>query len=53
MVYVDPKNLGYRPFYERWAKLKMEQNNSETIYNSLKELYEKYIPFIIDRIFEG
>ena len=33
MVYVDPKNLGYRPFYERWAKIKMEQNNnSETIY---------------------
>lgn len=32
----------------------MEQNNSsETIYQSFKELYEKYIPQIIDRIYEG
>lgn len=22
MVYVDPKNLGYTPFFERWAKEK-------------------------------
>ena len=24
MVYVDPKNLGYYPFYERWCKKKTE-----------------------------
>jgi hypothetical protein len=22
MVWVDPKNLGYRPFYERWVRLR-------------------------------
>lgn len=52
MVYVDPKNLGYAPFYERWAKMKLEKY-SEVMYESLKELYSKYVPICIDRIFEG
>jgi len=52
MVYVDPKNLGYYPFYEKWAKIKHE-TYSEVMYESLKELYNKYIPPCIDRIFEG
>ena len=52
MVYVDPKNLGYYPFYDRWSR---EKNDlySEVMMESLKELYEKYIPPCIDRIFEG
>lgn len=53
MVYVDPKNLGYKPFYERWARMKQETHNSDTIYQSLKELFDKYIPQLIDRIYEG
>ena len=53
MVYVDPKNLGYTPFFERWAKDKLERYQSEVMYESLKELYLKYIPLCIDRIFEG
>jgi hypothetical protein len=39
MVYVDPKNLGYMPFYERWAKDKKDRYQSEVLYDSLKELY--------------
>jgi hypothetical protein len=38
MVYVDPKNLGFTPFYERWAKEKLEKY-SEVMYESLKELF--------------
>lgn len=52
MVYVDPKNLGYAPFYERWAKNKKEEYG-EIMYESLNELFQKYVPACIDRIFEG
>lgn len=52
MVYVDPKNLGYTPFFERWIKEKHEKY-SEVMAESLKELYFKYVPTCIDRIFEG
>jgi len=52
MVYVDPKNLGYAPFYERWLVGKLKQF-SEMMYEALKELYLKYVPVCIDRIFEG
>lgn len=38
MVYVDPKNLGFTPFYERWCKDKLEKY-SEVMYESLKELF--------------
>jgi len=52
MVYVDPKNLGYRPFFERWVRDK-EEKYSEVMAESLNELYTKYVPICIDRIFDG
>lgn len=52
MVYVDPKNLGYAPFYERWNKDKLEKY-SEVMHTTLKDLYDKYVKVCIDRIFEG
>jgi dynein heavy chain len=52
MVYVDPKNLGYFPFYERWCKKKLE-DYSEIMYESLKELYQIYVPYVVNRVFEG
>ena len=52
MVYVDPKNLGYKPFYDRWSRDKVEKY-SEVMGESLNELYGKYVPVLIDRIFEG
>jgi len=52
MVFVDAKNLRYAPYWERWVKLKQEKYN-ETMAESLRELYQKYIPPCIDRIFEG
>lgn len=33
--------------------MKQETHNSDTMYQSLKELFDKYIPQLIDRIFEG
>ena len=52
MVYVDPKNLGYAPFYERWVKNKTKAYG-ETIGDNLRDLYVKYIESCIERIFEG
>jgi dynein heavy chain len=52
MVYVDPKNLGYRPFYTHWLRGKFNAYN-ETVHDSLKELFLKYVPTLIERIFEG
>jgi dynein heavy chain len=51
MVYVDPKNLGYEPYYERWLLDKMAYG--EAMRDSLKELFQKYVPPLMDRIFEG
>jgi dynein heavy chain len=42
MVYVDPKNLGYAPYYERWVKLKT-MKYGETIGENLRDLYSKYV----------
>jgi dynein heavy chain len=52
MVFVDPKNLGYQPFYQRWWE-KKKQQYGETFADNLKELYAKYFPIVMDRIFEG
>ena len=38
MVYVDPKNLGYRPFYSHWLENK-KKVYGETVADSLKELF--------------
>ncbi|XP_073737373.1 dynein axonemal heavy chain 10 [Callorhinus ursinus] len=49
MVYVDPKNLKYQPFWKKWVneiQNKVEQGN-------LESLFEKYVPYLIDVIVEG
>jgi dynein heavy chain len=52
MVYVDPKNLGYKPFHSHWIKGKFN-TYGEQMQESLQELFNKYVPVLIDRIFEG
>uniref|UniRef100_UPI000FC45FB7 Dynein axonemal heavy chain 10 n=1 Tax=Bos taurus TaxID=9913 RepID=UPI000FC45FB7 len=49
MVYVDPKNLKYQPYWKKWVNQipnKMEQGY-------LESLFEKYVPYLIDVIVEG
>ena len=49
MVYVDPKNLGYKPFWERWiSNLVNEGDRKEFI-----RLFDKYVPPCISLILEG
>ncbi|CAJ1332260.1 unnamed protein product [Effrenium voratum] len=49
MLYVDDKNLGPGPYYDRWQRLKQ----TEKLRESLEDLYEKYVPHLILYIFEG
>jgi len=52
MVFVDAKNLGYAPYYEKWIKWK-GQKYGENMAESFKDLYSKYVFQCIERIFEG
>jgi len=54
MVYVDPMDLGYDPLFDKWMK-KWERmgEKASTLVEILRENYEKYIPVLIDLIFEG
>eukprot|EP00742_Colponemidia_sp_Colp-10_P004363 GILJ01004656.1.p1 GENE.GILJ01004656.1~~GILJ01004656.1.p1 ORF type:complete len:2862 (-),score=582.32 GILJ01004656.1:82-7611(-) len=49
MVYIDPKNLGYEPFYDRWIKSRKNPEQAEILEN----LFEKYIPIVIEYVCEG
>ena len=49
MVYVDPKNLGYQPYWERWVNaIAGETDKAEFI-----ALFDKYVPECIALILEG
>jgi len=49
MVYVDPKNLGYEPFWLKWLNTRTNKLEKE----QLGILYKKYIPLSINFIVEG
>ena len=58
MVWVDPKNLGYTPFYERWVRLRYgngvtirEEQQSQA--DLFMNLYDKYVQKSIDMILSG
>ena len=58
MVWVDPKNLGYRPFYERWIRQRFGngveiEEEKEAQAELFSQLYEKYVPVSIDMILAG
>lgn len=40
MVYVDPKNLGYQPYWDRWVKTRTHIPERDMF----QKLYEQYIP---------
>ena len=49
MVYVDPKNLGYLPYWTKWC----EGRGNKSEQTELDRLFEKYVPPSIDLILEG
>ncbi|KAM4746443.1 dynein axonemal heavy chain 10 [Anableps anableps] len=48
MVFVDPKNLRYTPFWQRWVASRPEKEQED-----LDKLFEKYVHSCIDMIVEG
>jgi len=51
MVFVDAKDLGHKPYYERWARSK--EDLGEGVPEVLNILYNRYVDKIIRRIIEG
>ncbi|GFO07644.1 dynein heavy chain 10, axonemal [Plakobranchus ocellatus] len=48
MVFVDPKNLGFTPYWEKWL-----HSRPEEVQKVLSSLYFKYVPSCIDLVIEG
>ncbi|TNN52944.1 Dynein heavy chain 10, axonemal [Liparis tanakae] len=48
MVFVDPKNLRYTPYWQRWIK-----NRPDREQEVLNKLFEKYVHSSIDMIVDG
>ena len=54
MVYVDPKNLEYNPYWKRWILQTFPDEIKQKVHvETLNALYEKYVPSLISLIFEG
>jgi dynein heavy chain, axonemal len=49
MVFVDPKNLGYHPYWSKWCSNRTKNEEAEC----LKRLFDKYVPLIVDMIVDG
>ncbi|XP_015274779.1 PREDICTED: dynein heavy chain 10, axonemal [Gekko japonicus] len=49
MVFVDPKNLKYRPYWQKWTS--QRSNKQEQLL--LNRLFDKYVPYLLDMIVEG
>ena len=50
VVWVDPKDLGNRPYFERWAKMR---STKEEEIEYLLELYNRYVPKVLDFALDG
>jgi dynein heavy chain len=58
MVWVDPKNLGYSPFYERWVRTRYGNSvvipdENQAAADLMMNLYEKYVPKSVEMILAG
>ncbi|CAD7947894.1 unnamed protein product [Amoebophrya sp. A25] len=51
MVYVDDRNLGNGPYYDRWVRLKCGQH--EPMKEQLLDLYGKFWPQLVLYVYEG
>ena len=58
MVWVDPKNLGFRPFYERWVKVRCGDGvtvapDHEDEAKLLTELFDRFVPACVAFVQKG
>lgn len=48
MVYVDPKNLGYQPYMDKWVRCKNQSDQEQ-----LAGMCEKYVDGAVQLIIHG
>jgi dynein heavy chain len=58
MVWVDPKNLGYQPYYERWVRTRCGDRVAVSAEHELEganltNLFDKYVVKSIDYVLKG
>ena len=59
MVWVDPKNLGYRPLYERWVRLRfgdgvtVPEGAATDAQEYYMRLFDRYVPACVDYVLNG
>ncbi len=49
MVFVDPKNLGYQPYWDRWVNVIPAESDRK----EFNTLYDKYVPKLISFAMDG
>lgn len=49
MVYMDPKNLGYSPYFHKWCNARP----SKLEYDTMLKMFSKYVSPLVDFIHEG
>jgi len=49
MVFVDPKNLGYTPYYEKWLNTRSDPDEME----HLATMFERYVHPVLKMVIEG
>merc|ERR1711871_1941824 len=52
-VWIDPKDLGYRPYYERWLRIRRGGQTSEWEREALQELMDDTIESLVDYVMFG
>jgi len=56
MVYVDPKNLGYEPYFRKWMKdnwIDRKDSSYDVLIETLNDLFTKYVVASMNLIFDG
>ena len=53
MVWVDPKDLRYRPFFERWCVMRPYNAEREVEREILNACFERYVPKTLELIVDG
>ena len=53
MIYVDPKYLGYKPYYVRWVKQRAGNKGRANEAAYLADLFDKYVPKMVAYVLEG
>ena len=49
MVYLDPKNLGFEPFFRKWVN----KRTNKVEFDTIMMLYAKYVQTLIDYVMDG